>query len=391
MAADSTEATSYAAVRGAVVRRLASPPVLAGLAESVGDPSYPALFRPWLALLPRVAYALESLLTGGLFPDGDIADAVRAAVEEVAAETAAPAPWGEVHRLTPWQALPDADADAKSGSEDWPGLAGDHDCVLATSSVPGLTDRFSRGPSARYVWDLARRDDSLWIVPLGASGIPGDPHHRDQLPLWARGELAPVVTDWDVLRARTAPAYVHEQEVDGFGTVRIRPVDPARDTDLIFGWVTQDRARFWGMREHSRERVQEIYEYLDSLTTHHAYLLERDGRPVALFQSYEPAEDPLGECYDVLPGDFGIHVLIGPVAVGGGREPGFTGALLTVFLGYLLDADPSRRRIVAEPDARNERAVARFLRAGFVLGPEIQLPVKRARLVFLAREAFAGA
>jgi penicillin amidase len=391
MAADSTDATSYAAVRGAVVRRLASQPVLAGLAETVGDPSYPALFRPWLALLPRVAYALESLLTGGLFPDGDIADAVRAAVEEVAAETAAPAPWGEVHRLTPWQALSDADADAKSGSEDWPGLAGDHDCVLATSSVPGLTDRFSRGPSARYVWDLARRDDSLWIVPLGASGIPGDPHHRDQLPLWARGELAPVVTDWDVLRARTAPAYVHEQEVDGFGTVRIRPVDPARDTDLIFGWVTQDRARFWGMREHSRERVQEIYEYLDSLTTHHAYLLERDGRPVALFQSYEPAEDPLGECYDVLPGDFGIHVLIGPVAVGGGREPGFTGALLTVFLGYLLDADPSRRRIVAEPDARNERAVARFLRAGFVLGPEIQLPVKRARLVFLAREAFAGA
>lgn len=93
----------------------------------------------------------------------------------------------------------------------------------------------------------------------------------------------------------------------------------------------------------------------------------------------------------MLPGDFGIHVLIGPVAVGGHTERGFTAALLTVFLRYLFDADPSRQRIVAEPDARNERAVARSLRAGFVLGPEVQLPGKRARLVFLAREAFAGA
>jgi penicillin amidase len=36
-------------------------------------------------------------------------------------------------------------------------------------------------------------------VPFGASGIPGDPHHRDQLPLWLTGRLAPVVTDWTLL------------------------------------------------------------------------------------------------------------------------------------------------------------------------------------------------
>ncbi|MFV2120440.1 penicillin acylase family protein, partial [Streptomyces sp. Act-28] len=81
----------------------------------------------------------------------------------------------------------------------WPGLDGDHDCVLSTSSVPGVTDRSARGPAARYVWDLARREDSLWIVPFGASGVPGDPHERDQLPLWLRGELAPVITDWNRL------------------------------------------------------------------------------------------------------------------------------------------------------------------------------------------------
>ncbi|MFH8368606.1 penicillin acylase family protein [Streptomyces sp. NPDC018031] len=229
MAAGSTDATRYAAVRAAVVRRLAAHPALATLtgltragARPGGDPAagarragavrppggappapdaaqpwagggYPEVFLPWLALAPRVGYALEGLLTTALLPDIDRAGTVRAAVEEVAAAGAPPAPWGWVHRVAPWQAVPSDPA------EDWPGAAGDHDCVLSTSSVPGVTDRFARGPAARYVWDLADRAGSRWVVPFGASGVPGDAHHRDQLPLWLRGDLVPVVTDWDRL------------------------------------------------------------------------------------------------------------------------------------------------------------------------------------------------
>ncbi|MEU7618245.1 GNAT family N-acetyltransferase [Micromonospora rifamycinica] len=172
--------------------------------------------------------------------------------------------------------------------------------------------------------------------------------------------------------------------VEGFGEVSIRLVEPDRDVEVIHDWVTRERSRFWGMRDASRERVREIYTYLDSLTTHHAYLVHRDGRPVALFQTYEPAADPVGECYDVRPGDFGIHLLIGPPD--GGAEPGFTGVLLDAFLAFVL-ADPTRLRIVAEPDARNARAVDRLVRAGFLPGPLVDLPDKRARLLFLDRDA----
>ncbi|AVZ71340.1 siderophore biosynthesis protein [Streptomyces lunaelactis] len=177
---------------------------------------------------------------------------------------------------------------------------------------------------------------------------------------------------------------VHEQHVEGFGTVRIVPVDPAADVDLIHGWVTGERARFWGMSGHSRDQVLEIYEYLDSLTTHHAFLVQRDGVPVALFQSYEPDADPVGECYEVQPGDYGVHLLISPAE--GSAERGFTGGLLTVFLSYVL-ADPRWKRVVVEPDARNSKAIERLVRAGFVLGPEIDKPEKRARLAFLSRDA----
>ncbi|MFF5972814.1 penicillin acylase family protein [Streptomyces sp. NPDC012769] len=198
MAADSTDAGLYAAVRGAVVRRMAGHEAFAELREPA---PCPALFQPWLALGPRVAFALETLLVSGPVPAGDVERIVREALEEVGAEVAAgriPPAWGVTHRLAPWQALPDEDDDQ------WPGLGGDHDCVLSTSSVPGFTDRSARASAARYVWDLADRDRSLWVVPFGASGVAGDPHHRDQLPLWLRGELAPVTTDWNHLTKETA-------------------------------------------------------------------------------------------------------------------------------------------------------------------------------------------
>ncbi|MFF0680170.1 penicillin acylase family protein [Streptomyces tendae] len=191
MDADSADAAAYAAVRSAVVRRLAAHPALASAAVA---PAYPEVLQPWLALVPRVAYALEHLLRADDLYGIDRAATVRAALEEVAGRPPA-GPWGDTHRLAPWRALPDAD----TAHGDEPGLSGDHDCVLCTSPVPGLTDRAARGPAARYVWDLADRENSRWVVPHGASGVPGSPHHRDQQPLWLDGELAPVVTDFDRL------------------------------------------------------------------------------------------------------------------------------------------------------------------------------------------------
>ncbi|MFE3764663.1 penicillin acylase family protein [Streptomyces sp. NPDC059104] len=189
MEADSTDATVFSALRTATVRRLAADPVFAGLA---GAPAGPDVFHPWLYLVPRVGYALEGLLTTSLLPALDRAAHVRAALEETAAADLPDTPWSRVHVLAPWQALPDPQAQ-------WPGLGGDHDCVNATSSVPGFTDRTARASAARYVWDLADRDNSLWAVPLGADGVTGSTHHRDQLPLWADCALVPVVTDWALL------------------------------------------------------------------------------------------------------------------------------------------------------------------------------------------------
>lgn len=184
-----------------------------------------------------------------------------------------------------------------------------------------------------------------------------------------------------------APAY--EKVLEGFGTARIAAVDPDADLDLLYRWVTQERARFWGMLDHTRERVRDIYAHLDGLTTHHAYLVRLDNDPVALFQTYWATEDEISETYDAQPGDLGIHLLLAP---GDQPRPGWTETLIVALAGFVLQ-DPAVTRILAEPDARNDKAVERVLRTGFDLGPQVELPHKRAQLVFLDRadvEALLG-
>ncbi|GHB25947.1 acetyltransferase [Streptomyces viridiviolaceus] len=192
---------------------------------------------------------------------------------------------------------------------------------------------------------------------------------------------------------------VHEQALDGFGTVRVLPLDAAADAEVVHRWVSEDRASFWGMNGLTQDQVAGIYAHMDTLDTHHAFLLVMDGVPVALLQTYEPEADRVSECYAAQPGDIGVHLLLAPAGAQGARS-GWTSGLAAVITTYVL-IGLDRRRIVVDPDVRNDKAVARFLKQGFTAGPavvlpevdlpDVYLPEKKAQLAFLTREvAFPG-
>ncbi|GAB2566025.1 penicillin acylase family protein [Kribbella endophytica] len=191
MDASSTTASSYAAIRKALSRRITAHPTIAAL----DDVDATEMFLPYLDLLTHVSFALENLLASDL--KIDFAALLRDSLEEVAARTPRGS-WGDTHQLSPVQVIrgPLFTRDEEPIEL---ALSGDHHCVWSTSSVPGTTDLTVRASAARYAWDLGDRTKSGWSVPLGASGVLGDEHHHDQLPLWLRGELAPIVTDWDQL------------------------------------------------------------------------------------------------------------------------------------------------------------------------------------------------
>lgn len=177
----------------------------------------------------------------------------------------------------------------------------------------------------------------------------------------------------------TGPVYT--EDLPGLGRFTLNRLEPAEDADLIHRWVTEPRAEFWGMADHTLDDVREVYEFVDGLTTHHAYMMRLDHWPIGIFQTYEPDADPIGEHYPVRAGDYGIHLFLAsadPVV------PGFTGAVAGALVRFVFQV-PDRKRIIVEPDARNERALRRWKRLGFVFGEQVQLPHKVAQLAFLDR------
>lgn len=175
---------------------------------------------------------------------------------------------------------------------------------------------------------------------------------------------------------------VHQLTMSGLGDIRITVLDPDGDLDLIHGWVTQERARFWGLGELRREELRDTYAFVDSLSSHHAFLLRRDGEPIVLLQTYEPEHDPVGEHYAVEPGDVGVHFFLG---ARGAPIAGLTTRIVAALAEFVF-AEPDALRVVVEPDIDNDAAIARMRRVGFDLGPVIELPTKRAQLAFLRRD-----
>ncbi|WP_243635608.1 GNAT family N-acetyltransferase [Kocuria tytonicola] len=247
-----------------------------------------------------------------------------------------------------------ADGHPRSGAPDVGSSFAGHPLSGTPEAGSTSAETPARGGSPLARWARGELDHALPWVPAGAVGPTG--------AVLDLGPLEPT-GDGETEAPRAA----------------LRPVNPARDAALLHEWVSAPRARFWGMNGLSVREVQEIYTYLEASPTHHAWLIELDGEPVGLFQSYEPHADPVGALYRVEPGDLGIHVLLAPVRR---RRPGLTAALGRAALGQIA-RHGSTRRIVAEPDVSNERALSRAVAMGFELGPAVELPGKTGRLAFL--------
>lgn len=368
MATGTAEATLFAALREVVVDRIAAAPLLSG---ADGCP-HGELLAPWFDLRGRLRLCLPALLAAtrdGEQPFGaDPAAAVVAGLEEIAATE--PAAWGTHH--VAWPLTPHE----QFGLEPPPGarppataLPGDDDCVFAARAVGG-TGAAVHGPVARYVWDLAPSDESLWVVPLGASGVPGSPHHHDQQAAWAMG----------------GQVRVHSPHLLTRGEVVVRPLDPYGDATALHAWTTAERAEFWGMRGMTVDQVAGIYSWIDAQPHLTANALEVDGTAVGILQTYDPFVDEIGRFYGRRAGDVGIHLLLDDGPARRGRTTEVIAAGLAFAAGI-----PGVQRLVFEPDARNQASVALLDRIGAERGPLVELKTsvseKPAQFFFLGIEA----
>lgn len=417
--AGSADAALYMRWRDALAHRLARHPVLAPLHAPHGqDAALDPLLGGVFDVPTAVGAGLANLLAADWLvvegPDGgrlriDAAAEASGALAEVAAAVDAAGArrepvWGDVHTPAPLAPVPGLSASYVAAVRPAP-VAGNNETVRCTGGSPGVAPTAYRGSVARYVWDLADRAGSRWGVPFGADGRPGTPHFDDQHATWAAAGTVPVVTDLDRLHAVDTSgrllngargAEVWRRDVGPHGVVTAHMLDPEADADVLHRWFTQPRAAFWGMGEHSRDEVRDTYAFVESLPTHHAYLVRWDGEPVALVQAYHPEHDPVAAAYDVAPGDLGLHFFLGgrgPVARHGAPQDPW--AVLGPALRDFLFAGRGTSRLVGEPDARNEKALRRMAALGFTAGEVVAFESpqgpKVARMAYLTREvAFGG-
>lgn len=176
-------------------------------------------------------------------------------------------------------------------------------------------------------------------------------------------------------------AFTHR--VAGIGEFRLYPLDPGRDAATLHAWVANERARFWGMQDHSRAEVARVYQEQVDGPHSWPYLGHFGGEPAFLLETYDPAHDVLAGHYTVAPGDVGMHFLVAPPR--GPGLHGFTRAVMQTILAFLF-SDPRTRRVVVEPDVRNEKIHALNRAAGFRYEGTVALPHKTAALAFCMRE-----
>ncbi|UUI65357.1 GNAT family N-acetyltransferase [Cellulomonas wangsupingiae] len=174
---------------------------------------------------------------------------------------------------------------------------------------------------------------------------------------------------------------VDERTVDGLGRLTTTVLDLDADVPTLHAWCTARGTAFWGLADLGVDELRATYAGVATVDHHHALLVRADGTPVALVQAYEPAHDPVGDVYDVRAGDLGMHVLVGarPPQVRPGTA--YAHRLVPAVAQVLADATGATR-VVGEPDARNAAMLRVAERSGAVLGPEVDLPTKRARLTF---------
>ncbi|WP_431037276.1 GNAT family N-acetyltransferase [Streptomyces sp. P6-2-1] len=167
------------------------------------------------------------------------------------------------------------------------------------------------------------------------------------------------------------------------GLFRLRPVTLPHDLALLTGWMNDPEvAAFWELAGPPDNTESHIRPQIEGDGRSLPCLGLLDGRPMSYWEIYRADQDVLTPHYPARPHDIGVHLLLGG---GTDRGRGVGTALLRTVTELVLTYRPCATRVLAEPDVRNARSVAAFLRAGYRKDRELDLPGKRAALMIRDR------
>ena len=211
---DGVAATIYSAFRDALLLRIYRHNLGEALTQEAWDPAN----RGTASFMVRVRTQLIYM-----FPEDDrrllpkdqtwpsimaaaLADAV-STLQATLGDDVAQWRWDRVHQARPQHTLSGAFPDlANLLNPPAIPMSGDGDTPLAGAYSPADLATVGGLSVARYAYDLADWDNSLWAIPLGASGNPASPHYHDQSEAWQKVQMVPMEYGWPGIKARSQAA-----------------------------------------------------------------------------------------------------------------------------------------------------------------------------------------
>jgi len=161
---------------------------------------------------------------------------------------------------------------------------------------------------------------------------------------------------------------------------------PLREEDVILvaRWLKEDHvARWW--REPVEEAIEKRYAGIEGRRLTRQFLIELDGRPAGMIQTYLVRDHPeWQELVKVGDDVAGVDLMIGePDLVGHGFGP----RVLSAFVEDVVFADRFTNAVVATVEEPNRRSWRAFEKAGFVHVRDVQEDGLPHRLMRLDRPA----
>lgn len=167
-------------------------------------------------------------------------------------------------------------------------------------------------------------------------------------------------------------------------SIGFREVSLDQDLGRLHVWLNNEHVLpYWQQNDPLPQVRDTIVERAanESQTLYIGYL---DHVPMSYWESYWTATDRISDYYDADPADQGIHLLIGPTEYLG---KGYATPLLRAMTVFQFQ-HPETKRIVAEPDVRNEKAIRVFEKCGYEPRREVELSDKDALLMCCERKRF---
>ncbi len=167
-------------------------------------------------------------------------------------------------------------------------------------------------------------------------------------------------------------------------TISFEYVDYERDLTLIHRWMNEEHViPFWQLNYSLGEFANHLQKALAE-KRQTLLLGSLDGVPMSYWEAYWVQGDIVEKCYESVPYDQGIHLLIGDKDYLG---RGYSLPMLQAMVEYQFQI-PETNKIIAEPDIRNEKMIHVFKKCGFEPVKPIELPDKTGLLMYCHREVF---